>query len=140
MTNSPGSLYLKYFWGHDENLLYHVNNEYPEETPGWGATCDRILISEGDTVDIAMFTNWGISSTGAFAYFPEDKLTADTGDIVEITGCSAAGMLAGTDVHKHVMENEQLRISKDGGKTWIKGIAKTDDSGIALHALLRQSQ
>ena len=132
VTNSPGSLFIKAFWGHDENLLYHFNHEYPEESPGWGATCDTILLEDGDAVDLAMFTDWGISSTGAFAYFPEERLTVDTGEIVEITGCSTAGMMAGTDVHKHVMENEQLRISKDKGRTWIKGVAKTDDNGIAL--------
>lgn len=134
VTNSPGSLYLKAFWGHDENLLYHFNHEYPyqEGSTSIGATCDEIIVSDGDIVDIAMFTEWGISSTGAFAFFSDDRLQAGTGEIIEITGCSTAGMLAGTDVYKHVMENEQLRISKDGGRTWIKGIAKTDDGGIAL--------
>lgn len=132
-TYGAGSLYLKRFWGHDENLMYHFNHEYAyqEGSTSIGATCDQILVSDGDVIDVAMFTSWGISMTGAFAYFPEDHLFADTGETVTLTGLSVGGLMGGSEIQKHVMENELLRVSRDGGKTWVKGVAKTDAAGTA---------
>lgn len=131
VTNNPGSLYLKYFWGHDENLLYHVNDEYPEASPGWGLTCDRIVLNEGDTVDLAMFSDWGISSTSAFAYFKDRLLTSKAGEDVVFEGLSAGGMASSMAIYKTAMQSVDLRVSRDGGYTWAKAAAKTDGEGRA---------
>ena len=34
-TGSATSLYMKQFWGHDENLMYFRNHEYPLMGKGW---------------------------------------------------------------------------------------------------------
>ena len=132
VTNSPGSLYLKYFWGHDENLLYHWNNEYPiDEKTREGATCDRIVLEEGDTIDLAMFTNWGISSTGAFAFFESRQYDVNVGEDVIIEGKSVGGMKSSIDIQKSIMNNTELRVSRDDGYTWSKAAAVTNKEGWA---------
>ena len=80
ITGSPTSLYMEQFWGHDQNLMYYRNHMYPLMSPGWGSTADYILLSDGDTIDLAMFSNWSFwSSGGAFACFNKDEYTASTG-------------------------------------------------------------
>ena len=66
---SATSLYLTSFWGHDCNLMYFRNHVFPLMSPGWGATCDYALLSDGDVIEIAMFTDWGFYSEGAFLRF-----------------------------------------------------------------------
>lgn len=61
-SGSPGSLYFTSFWGHDENLTYYFNGEYPLESAGWGATADHITVSDGDFVDVTMFSDWSFWS------------------------------------------------------------------------------
>lgn len=58
ITGGAGSTYLKSgFWGHDENLMYYVNGTFPLKEPLVGATSDRILLVDGDFVDLAMYTD-----------------------------------------------------------------------------------
>ena len=57
ITGSPTSLYMKEFWGHDENLMYYRNHMYPYMREGWGSTADYVLLSDNDTIDLAMFSN-----------------------------------------------------------------------------------
>lgn len=80
ITGSPTSLYMANFWGHDENLMYYRNHCYPYMSPGWGSTSDYIVLSDGDTWDVAMFTNWSFwSSGGAFTSFDKDAYNARPG-------------------------------------------------------------
>ena len=134
ISYGPGSLYLKYFWGHNENLLYHVNNKYPiDNKTGEGATCDRIVLEDGDTIDLAMFTNWGISSTGAFAFFESKQVNVNVGEYIILDGESVGGMMPGSsiDVQKSIMNNTELRVSRDDGYTWSKAAAVTNKEGWA---------
>ena len=80
ITGSPTSLYMQNFWGHDENLMYYRNHVYPLMGPGWGSTADYILLNEGDTIDLAMFSNWSFWNYGAFACFDADKYTISAGE------------------------------------------------------------
>lgn len=66
------SFFMNQFWGHDCNLMYYRNHCYPYMTPGWGSTADYILLSDGDAIDLAMFTNWGFYHDGYFASFDQD--------------------------------------------------------------------
>ena len=70
-SGDPHSFFMNTFWGHDCNLLYYVNGQYPLFKPGWGATADGIILEEGDFVDVAMFTDWGfyLDSAAGFNYF-----------------------------------------------------------------------
>ena len=79
ITGSATSLYMQQFWGHDENLMYYRNHVYPLMSAGWGSTADYILLSDGDTIDLAMFSDWQFWTRGAFAAFDEDDyaVTAD---------------------------------------------------------------
>ena len=58
VTGSATHMYMKAFWGHDENLMYYRNHVYPLMSAGWGSTADYILLSDDDTIDVAMFSNW----------------------------------------------------------------------------------
>ena len=75
LKGSATSLYMSNFWGHDENLMYYRNHVYPLMSAGWGATCDYMLLSSGDTMDLAMFTNWSFYRSGAFSRFDKDAYT-----------------------------------------------------------------
>ena len=80
ITGSATSLYMQQFWGHDENLMYYRNHVYPLMGPGWGSTADYILLSDGDTIDVAMFSNWNFWTVGAFAAFEQDSFTVAKGN------------------------------------------------------------
>ena len=78
-SGASTSLYMTNFWGHDENLMYYRNHCYPYMSAGWGATSDYILLSDGDTWDVAMFSNWSFHNYGYFASFTQDDYTAEAG-------------------------------------------------------------
>lgn len=85
ITGSATSLYMQQFWGHDENLMYYRNHVYPLMSPGWGSTCDYILLSDGDTIDVAMFTDWSFwSDGGGFTKFDKDNYTGEAGSTLTV--------------------------------------------------------
>lgn len=55
---STGSMYIKMFWGMDENFNYYHNYKYPLASEGWGSTADQILLHDGDIVTLGHFSNW----------------------------------------------------------------------------------
>lgn len=67
-SGSLGSLFMTAFWGHDCNLTYYVNAEYPEARPGGGATADIIPLKSGDFIDLSMYTSWSFFSDKAAGY------------------------------------------------------------------------
>ncbi len=69
VTGSATSLYMTNFWGHDENLNYYVNHEYPLMWSEWGASADYIILEDGDTVDMAMFTDYSFYQRSGFTFF-----------------------------------------------------------------------
>ena len=79
ITGSATSMYMQQFWGHDENLMYYRNHVYPLMSAGWGATADYVLLSDGDTIDVAMFSNWSFWQSGAFAAFDRDSYAVKPG-------------------------------------------------------------
>lgn len=79
ITGSATSMYMQQFWGHDENLMYYRNHVYPLMSAGWGSTADYILLSDGDTIDVAMFSNWSFWQNGAFAAFDADDYAVSPG-------------------------------------------------------------
>ena len=87
-TGAPGSLFMTAFWGHDCNLTYYVNAEYPEARPGMGATADIIPLKSGDFIDLSMYTSWAFYSDDAAGYHyfldADGKITHDyTTDITQ---------------------------------------------------------
>ena len=79
ITGSATSMYMQQFWGHDENLMYYRNHVYPLMSAGWGATADYVLLSDRDTIDVAMFSNWSFWQSGAFAAFDRDSYAVRPG-------------------------------------------------------------
>lgn len=79
ITGSATSLYMQQFWGHDENLMYYRNHVYPLMSAGWGSTADYVLLSDDDTIDLAMFSNWSFWQSGAFACFDLDAYSVQPG-------------------------------------------------------------
>ena len=79
ITGSPHSMYMKYgFWGHDENLLYYMNGDYPLDSslgPNMGATADTIRLRDGDFIDVTLYTSWSFFSdpNAGFHYFLDGK-------------------------------------------------------------------
>ena len=78
-TGGAQSTYMKMVWGHDENLMYYRNHAYPLQSPGWGSTADYILLSDGDTIDMAMFTNWNFYQYGSFVTFVDKDTRVSDG-------------------------------------------------------------
>ena len=89
VTGSPTSLYMSNFWGHDENLMYFVNHKYPLMGKGWGSTCDYILLSDGDRLDVGLFTNWDFYKYGGFNQFSQDAYNIAQGDTVTTSAFKA---------------------------------------------------
>ena len=82
ITGSATSLYMQQFWGHDENLMYYRNHVYPLMSAGWGSTADYVLLSDDDTIDVAMFSNWSFWQSGAFACFDQDAYSVQPGNSI----------------------------------------------------------
>jgi len=75
VTGGAGSIYFAggLFGYLDENLRYDYNGAYPSVN-GWGLTADQIVLSDGDFLNVAHYTDWsfwGDSATG-FHYFTDD--------------------------------------------------------------------
>ena len=100
ITGSPTSLYMANFWGHDENLMYYRNHCYPYMSPGWGSTSDYIVLSDGDTWDVAMFTNWSFwSSGGAFTCFDQDEYSVRPGTQMTVNTQAYGTTFEGSDFY-----------------------------------------
>lgn len=130
ITGSPTSLYMANFWGHDENLMYYRNHCYPYMSPGWGSTSDYILLSTGDTWDVAMYSNWSFwSSGGAFTCFDKDEYTARPGTELMVTSRAYGTTFEGSDFYDFTnldvfiydskwQEITQVKAADDGKATF----------------------
>lgn len=133
ITGSATHLYMKRFWGHDENLMYFVDHAYPLQAPGWGSTCDYILLEDGMEIDLAMFTDWDFYKTGAFASFDKTSSSIKTGENINLRMVATAtrpGADGNTAFVGVPMPQETVRVSKDQGKTWERNVGKTNKDGI----------
>ena len=129
LTLSGGAqhLYFTRFWGHNENLMYYVNHEFPMWYSDQGATADYILLEENDEIDVGMFSNMSFHTFGAFAYFDKTSPTTVPGEEIGMTLLSTAtheGSVPGIP-----MPGETIRISKDYGETWESTDIKTSSDG-----------
>ena len=131
ISGSPTSLYMTNFWGHDENLMYYRNHCFPYMSPGWGSTSDYILLSNGDTWDVAMYSNWSFwSSGGAFTCFDKDEYTARPGTELTVTSRAYGTTFEGSDFYdftnldvfiynsKWEQVGDQVKAADDGKATF----------------------
>lgn len=80
ISGSAGSAFMNSIWGYDLNLNYYKNYEYPLASDGWGATADQILLSNGDIMTLAHFTDWSffVDSRSIFHYIKTAGETTET--------------------------------------------------------------
>lgn len=126
ITGGPTSLYMFNFWGHDENLMYFRNHCYPYMSPGWGSTSDYILLSDGDTWDVAMFSNWEFHNYGYFARFDQDEYTAEAGKSLTVKtqkwGTNAAtGAFADVSGLELGLYTDEWELVKDATVSYTNG-------------------
>lgn len=151
-TGSAGSTYMSQFWGHDENLNYYRNYEYPLASANWGSTADQILVRENDVYCVAMFTDWSFYSNplAGFHHLSDGSelvcSTAKQGEKKTLTLYRAYGteegkyttqqtlVTTGVDVYLSpadgVMDTD-VRNWQQIGKTDDKGQITVDTSGLA---------
>ncbi|MBO5355885.1 MAG: hypothetical protein J6B09_07465, partial [Clostridia bacterium] len=70
VTGSPASIYFAggLFGFEDENLRYNYNGAYPADENGWGFTADRIVLSDGDFIEVAHFSDWYFFGDSAYGF------------------------------------------------------------------------
>ena len=104
------SIFMNQFWGHDCNLMYYRNHCYPYMSPGWGSTSDYILLSDGDAIDVAMFTNWAFYHTGYFASFDQDVYEVAEGGSSITVKTQQWGTTAAAENFVPVNGSENLKV------------------------------
>ena len=74
VSGGAGSIFFEsgLFGFEDCNLRYNYNGAYPA-VDGWGLTADQIVLSAGDYLDVAHFSDWNFWSDSAagFHYFAD---------------------------------------------------------------------
>ena len=130
VTGNKGSVYLKHFFGGDENLLYYVNGRYPLASAGWGATCESIALADGDCVDVAHFTSWSFYSDplAGLRYFTHDgdvtrEMVVRVGEYFEL-GCVRA--------NANAAGNYETTFEPDGGTMHYAHALYADDADSAV--------
>ena len=99
ISGGVGSSFMNQFWGGDCNLNYYVNYEYPLASDGWGATCDQILLRDGDIVTLGHFTGWSFygDTYSIFNYIIADNTAPVQGEEITLTLYYAGANLGFTD-------------------------------------------
>ena len=129
ISGSAGSMYMNKFWGHDENLMYFINHEYPEESPGWGATADRIVLEDGDEIDLAMFSDWDFYTVGAFTSFNKTSASIEVGDSLKAKLKGVSTSSGGSEnAYSGPMARETIKYSTNL-KSWTDYPTVTDAEG-----------
>ena len=99
VSGEPGRLYIEDgFWGHNFNFTYYLNGEYPMGADGQGATADRIRLTAGDWVDVAMFSDLDFwwQPFGGHHYFLDPATGAAAGRLSAVVGQPATFTVART--------------------------------------------
>lgn len=137
---APGSIYLKKFWGYNENLRYFYNYVYPE-VDGWGITADRLVLKDGDIITLGHHTNMEahVDANNGFHYFAKgsEKLlttTAVQGGKLELKLMRSSGGLGGVNKHTTVANTKVYCVSastvSSGTVTSWTEFGTTDSDGI----------
>lgn len=131
-NKNPTMCYISEFWGHDDNMMYYVNHKFPLMYTNWGATMDYILLNDGDTVEVGMFTDRSFYLSGAFVYFPQTtyRIEAGTAASMNLSFTSAMHDAAkyeytGNGFNWYVMDADRNIVSS----------GTTDDAVVKIDAL-----
>ena len=138
VTGGAGSIYFAggLFGFSDENLRYNYNGAYPADENGWGFTADRIVLSAGDYLDVAHFSDWSfyMDSAYGFHYFVDgsDAITHSY-TVEEDTALSVKLMLVGGGMGSGDVSSFEAGYTISYGSSigTATGTVTTDDSGVA---------
>ncbi len=138
VSGNAGSIYFQggLFGFSDENMTYYYNGAYPEIEPGWGATADQIVLSDGDFLDVAHYSSWSFYSDSAagFHYFVDGngnvthQYSAAAGEAVSVKLKRVGGGFGGDPVTVFESGYTVQYGTTIGTAT---GTATTDSSGAA---------
>ena len=131
VTGAPKSVWLDRFWGHDGNLMYFVNNMYPLMSDKWGATCDYILLEDGDEIEMALYTDWTFYNNSAFMFFEDFRPYAYIGQNITMRLMANPTSVVNDGVYRgsKIMAGEPIRVSSDRGRTWTTLAEKSGEDG-----------
>lgn len=131
ISGSSTSMYMTNFWGHDENLMYFVNHQYPLMSAGWGSTADYILLEDGMEIDVAMFSNWDFYHHGSFMYFDKDEylLAADAQQTITVLKSNTGNSVNGQYEKGLAAEGIPVSLWDEAGGECIAEIGVTDENG-----------
>ena len=126
LTGGATSSYMQNFWGHRENLMYYRNHFFPLMSPGWGSTSDYQLLSDGNTFDLAMYSNGDFYMGGAFCCFDKETYETETGTPIGFITQYASSSQFGSGELKPITGLD-VRIFDD---EWNQvGVSDSDSSG-----------
>jgi len=138
VTGGAGSIYFAggLFGFSDENLRYNYNGAYPADENGWGFTADRIVLSAGDYLDVARFSDWSfyMDSAYGFHYFVDGNDTiTHSYTVEEDTELSVKLMLVGGGMGSGDVSSFEAGYTISYGSSigTATGTVTTDDSGVA---------
>ena len=141
VTGNPCSLYLEKFWGHNENLIYYLNHQYPVMYEGTGATADYMTLENGDQIDLAMYSDMGFYTdpNAGFPYFAKPdgtvadslEVTADKAETL-VVHRGAADMMQGKPADKTIASAKVYSSTEIENDTaaW-EDVAVTDETLLA---------
>ncbi|HMM06511.1 MAG TPA: S-layer homology domain-containing protein [Clostridiales bacterium] len=137
VVGSAGHMQITSFWGHAESLMCYANHSKVLQSGGKNAAADNILLKDGMEIDLAMFSDAGFRTRGAFAYFDQRTVTVGAGEafnlkmLASFTGASDASESAADEslFDAYPMAGEDVFISKDHGVTWQTAANGTDEEG-----------
>ena len=126
------SLYIDSgMWGRSQNLQYYRNHRYPLMSPGWGATADYALLSDGDDVDMGMFSNWNFYMDGRFLAFNRELYTVDPSETMTVTlYATGTSSMGGTEETPVAPDDGTLSVTAalyDSSWNEVSGVTVTDN-------------
>lgn len=138
-SSTPGSMFFDNLFGFGSgNLNYYLNGAYPLARPGWGATADRIVVHDGDFIDVGWYTKKMAGSS--FRYFT-DASGAIAFDLDAVAGEACALNLASAHESREAATGTALDAAPAGwtihwgrkyGADFELGSATTDANGRAV--------
>lgn len=133
ISGSSTSMYMTNFWGHDENLMYFVDHQYPLMSAGWGSTADYILLEDGMDIDVAMFSNWDFYHHGSFMYFDKDeyRLAANAQQTITVLKSNTGGSVNGEYEKGLPAEGITVSLWDEEMEEALEIFGETDENGHA---------
>ena len=141
LSGGAGSMYMTNFWGHDENLMYFVNHEYPlkADSDTIGETADQILLADGDVIEVAMYSdlNFYKDAAAGFPYFADaqgnavDRSLLKAGQELTLVLYRAPLTMGGGSAKPVIMPNTDVYAAdqRTGDVSQWKKIGTTNDKG-----------